>query len=76
MEMLNQTIKYYNKFVSSYNYDREYDVITFVNVKTNLFYEIQIYDNKLYMVTVTDDLTGDELYVKYLTIYDIIKLLK
>ena len=76
MEMLNQTIKYYNKFVSSYTYDREYDVITFVNIKTNLFYEIQIYDNKLYMVTVTDDLSGDELYVKYLTIYDIIKLLK
>ena len=42
MEMLNQTIKYYNKFVSSYTYDREYDVITFVNIKTNLFYEIQI----------------------------------
>lgn len=76
MEMLNQTIKYYNKFVSGYTYDREYDVITFVNIKTNLFYEIQIYDNKLYMVTVTDDLTGDELCVKYLTIYDIIKLLK
>lgn len=76
MEMLNQTIKYYNKYVHAYNYDREYDVITFVNIKNNLFYEIQIYDNKLYMVTVTDDLTGDELYVKYLTIYDIIKLLK
>lgn len=76
MEMLNQTIKYYNKYVSAYTYDREYDVITFVNIKTNLFYEIQIYDNKLYMVTVTDDLNGDELYVKYLTIYDIIKLLK
>ena len=74
--MLNQTVKSFNKFVSCYNYDREDEVITFVHTRNYFQYTVQVYNDSLYRVEICDDLTGEEMGVKYLTIYDFIKLLK
>ena len=72
--MLQQTIKNLNRGqVLFYNYDEEYDVLTFI--LNDVHYEVQIYNNTLYMVTTTDDLSGEELEVNYYTIKDFKELL-
>ena len=74
MLMLQQTIKNLNRGqVLFYNYDEEYDVLTFI--LNDVHYEVQIYNNTLYMVTTTDDLSGEELQVSYYTIKDFKELL-
>lgn len=74
MLMLQQTIKNLNRGqVLFYNYDEEYDVLTFI--LNDVHYEVQIYNNTLYMVTTTDDLSGEELEVNYYTIKDFKELL-
>ena len=74
MLMLQQTIKNSNRGqVLFYNYDEEYDVLTFI--LNDVHYEVQIYNNTLYMVTTTDDLSGEELEVNYYTIKDFKELL-
>ena len=74
MLMLQQTIKNLNRGqVLFYNYDEEYDVLTFI--LNDVHYEVQIYNNTLYMVTTTDDLSGEELEVSYYTIKDFKELL-
>ena len=74
MLMLQQTIKNLNRGqVLFYNYDEEYDVLTFI--LNDVHYEVQIYNNTLYMVTTTDDLSGEELEVGYYTIKDFKELL-
>ena len=74
MLMLQQTIKNLNRGqVLFYNYDEEYDVLTFI--LNDVHYEVQIYNNTLYMVTTTDDLSGEELEVNYYTIKDFKDLL-
>ena len=74
MLMLQQTIKNLNRGqVLFYNYDEEYDVLTFI--LNDVHYEVQVYNNTLYMVTTTDDLSGEELEVNYYTIKDFKELL-
>ena len=74
MLMLQQTIKNLNRGqVLFYNYNEEYDVLTFI--LNDVHYEVQIYNNTLYMVTTTDDLSGEELEVSYYTIKDFKELL-
>lgn len=64
--MLNvyRTIKNYVKGVQCLDYDKEVEVVSFV--KNGNYVEVQVYNNMLYRVEVTDDNTGDEVFVKYL----------
>ena len=76
MEKLNKMIKEHSKFVSCYTYDREDEVITFIHTRNYFQYVVQIYNENFYRAEVFDDLTGEEMGVKYLTIENFKKLLK
>ena len=76
MEKLNKMIKEHSKFVSCYTYDHENEVITFIYTRNYFQYVVQIYNENFYRAEVFDDLTGEEMGVKYLTIENFKKLLK
>ena len=74
--MLNvyRTLKNYVKGVACLDLDLDNEVVTCViNGK---YLEIQIYNKMLYMVTVTEDETGDELFVKYVDLNGLYRLAK
>ena len=54
--------------------DLDNEVVTcVVNGK---YLEVQIYNEMLYMVTVTEDETGDELFIKYVDLNGVYRLAK
>lgn len=64
MEQAYRTLRNYVKGVHCLDWDKEAEVVTCV-INDN-YLEVQVHNDLCYRVTVTDDNTGDELYVKYL----------
>lgn len=74
--MLNvyRTLRNYVGGVVCLDLDLDNEVVTCViNGK---YLEVQNYNELLYMVTVTDDETGDELFVKYVDLNGVYRLAK
>ena len=59
-----------NKNVICFDYDEENEVISFVNKATDMLYQVQVYNNEFYMVTIMDDCSGDEICVKYFKLHE------
>ena len=72
MENVYRTLKNYVKGVICLDLDEEV-VTCVINGK---YLVIQTYNELLYMVTVIDDETGDELFVKYVDLNGVYRLAK